>query len=261
MRYMMQGGRAARKPTGLANVPGGRAMGRSVGRPAYRPGTSYHPGWGIGPRDSPVPLAQPQQAGYGRPPNWGIGRLGNPAQASQPQAGAAYPTLYSNVQPQGVYAPAQTQQAMNQALALAQQRAYGLPTAKMAGFDTSSPGLLARSTAASAEALARGYGQAENIGLQDRLANAQNILGGQTIRGADVLGQFQNLAAYDAANRQHTIAMQQQMLDATNAYNKGLLNTGLEGIGDQYWWDTYNLQKKQADLGNLGALMGAVYWM
>ena len=181
-------------------------------------------------------------------------------------AGTAWPGattqgIFSSIQPQGMYSPRTTQAGINQATAKAHQTAYGLPTARMAGFATSSPGLLARSNVNAAQAIAGGAQEAEGINLADRLANAQNLLSGQVARGGDVMGQLGNIASVNESTNRYGSDMVRMLVEAVQGRLGGLGNMLGGNLQDRAWWGNYGLQQQQANQNQLGGLMSAMNWM
>ena len=208
----------------------------------------------------PAPGGGGGQQGGGQQGGW----LGGVAGAM----GQPGPAINSQIQPQGIYNDRSTQAGINQALALGQQTAFGVPNATMQGFAGNSPTLQNRNMMNAAGALGDSSAAAEQIRLGDRAANQQNILAGQAARGIDVLGQFGNLGTFNRANQQFGTRMGGQLIDAAQNRFGGIQNSLQQGIDDRAWWNNYNLQQQQANvmqmqqqMNMLGGLGGALNWL
>lgn len=181
------------------------------------------------------------------------------AGAQWPGAQQNRPTVFSNIQPQGIFGPQATQGAVNQTMATGHQTAYGVPQITMQGFSGSSPALLSANAMHGAGALSNAISGAEGIRLGDRAANLQNILAGQTARGIDVMGQAGNLASMDALNRQFGTRMGGQLIDATTSRLGGVGSQLGNDLADRSWWGNFGLQQQQVDMGQMQQMLSQIF--
>lgn len=99
--------------------------------------------------------------------------------------------INTSIQPTGIYSPQQTQQAMHQGVANAQQGA-NMPwlqsQMRRPGMSVNSPATQSRALPQFAGALAQGNEAQWAIPMEDMIANASHLLQGQTAREDEALG-------------------------------------------------------------------------
>lgn len=99
--------------------------------------------------------------------------------------------INTSITPTGIYSPQQTQQAMHQGVASAQQGA-NMPwlqsQMRRPGMSVNSPATQSRALPTYAGALAQGQEAQWAIPMQDMIANAQHMLSGETAREDEALG-------------------------------------------------------------------------
>lgn len=183
------------------------------------------------------------------------------------------PTFQSQIQGGDLYSPQATSQGMANIMAMAQQQAASANRYTLPGFSRASPGLQAAANRDAAKSLMSGIANAQNLGLSDRLANAENQLGAQRARFGDVFAQLENALAmqqqqglWNAGNREMALnaAMSQQASD-TNWLNMALQGQQ-QGWGNQLNWlgNLYSMGMNEANLGQqqnnavLSALLGLI---
>lgn len=99
--------------------------------------------------------------------------------------------IHTSINPQNIYSQQQTDQATNQAMALAHQGA-NLPwlqsQMRRPGMSVNSPATQARALPQYAGALAQGEEARYSVPMEDMIANSQHMLAGQTAREDEALG-------------------------------------------------------------------------
>jgi hypothetical protein len=155
-----------------------------------------------------------------------------------------------------MFTPQQTNASVNQAIAGGQQAAMSPQYFATPGVSGTSPALNAHRGVASANALAQGQSNAENIRLSDANANAQHQLASQQSRFGDIFGQMGYNAALDASYQSHGTEMGGIRAQGINANNAAQHNAGVAGINDQAWWNNYGLQQDQLGASNWFNQMG-----
>src|SRR5574340_876302 len=144
------------------------------------------------------------------------GWMGGPTQKPMQQDASPVFPVTTSINPSPVYTPEQTQIAMNQARASADRGTldYFLKRQDQAGVSRSA-GSVARAMPAYAANRMQGIQDAEGIGLQHAMANAQSILQGQQ-------GRFQEAVGYAGLRDQIESMLRNQQLNQGNLFLRNL---------------------------------------
>ncbi len=214
---------------------------RMQGPPPYQPGQA--PEAGQPPPSGYQPPQYPSTGGFD-PSQQLPGQTFQPFQQQQP-GGFPSPEITSGITPQPVFAPYQTQTAVNQAMASGQQAALTPGQGYLPGISQGSPALQSRGVVDQANALASGYQQSEQIRLGDRMTNIQALLQGQQARAQDVLGQAGNRFGISATNQQYGNQMANLMLSSILSRLGGAGNLLGQSLGDRDFWARLGLTGQQ----------------
>ncbi len=179
-------------------------------------------------------------------------------QPQQQPGGFPSPEITSGINPQPVFAPYQTQTAVNQAMGSAQQAALTPGRGYLPGISQGSPALQSRNVVTQAGALAGGQQQAEQIRLGDRMTNVQALLQGQQARAQDVLGQAGNRFGISATNQQYGNQMANLMLSSILSRLGGAGNLLGQSLGDRDFWARLGLAGQQGRTGDILSRFGTL---
>ena len=223
------------------------------GPPPYQPGQA--PEAGQPPPSGYQPPQYPSTGGFD-PSQQLPGQTFQPFQ--QQPGGFPSPEITSGINPQPVFAPYQTQTAVNQAIASGQQAALTPGQNYLPGISQGSPALQSRNVVDQANALAGGSQQAEQIRLGDRMTNIQALLQGQQARAQDVLGQAGNRFGVSATNQQYGNQMANLMLSSILSRLGGAGNLLGQNLGDRDFWARLGLTGQQGRAGDILSRFGTL---
>lgn len=146
-------------------------------------------------------------------------------QASQPQ-GSGNPLLdmlggsvQTSINPQNIYSPQQTQEAVNQAVASSSMPLPWLQNRMVGrGMNVNSPATIDRAMVPYAQGLAQGQVASAQIPLQDITANAQHYSAGEQAREGEALDWARLLASSQGINQNARLNTLQSVLGLLGSF-------------------------------------------